>query len=192
MHQGHTLDESDATVFYTTKALFNHLARHPRPLPKVPGIAVEEANVPETLRNNYDIHFPSPPVTHPALANHDDIVDRPSGVAKQESRRLYGQKVLYDRSAALELDSGARITGIRWPVKYKGKWILAWHDGVFASVPADVIRLNAPPPAEVKMGGTSNVCAKARWKFMPKEKDSGNWLRFDKGDIITNIGCEHG
>ncbi|KAM4056994.1 variant SH3 domain-containing protein [Hirsutella rhossiliensis] len=188
VHQGHTLDKSDATVFFTKKALFSHLARHPRPLPKVSGVTVvEEAEVPEHLRNNYDIHLPNPPVAHPAHENQDDIIDRPTGVAKKEARRIYGQRLPYDRSAPLELDKGARITGIKWPPKHSGEWMIAWHDGVCASVPTDLIKLDPPPAAEIKMDGTSHVCAKARWKSALKEKDAGNWLKFNKNDTITNI-----
>lgn len=191
IHQGHTLDMSDATVFFTTKALFSHLARHPRPLPKVPGVTVvEEAEMPEHLRNDYDIHFPNPPVAHPAHENRDDIIHRPTGIAKRDARRCYGQKQLYDRSLALELDKGARITGIKWPANHKGEWIFAWHDGVYASVPMELIQLDFPPATEMKMGGTSYVCAKARWKFGHKDKETGQWLKFDKHDPITNIGCE--
>ncbi|EQL01519.1 RING finger domain-containing protein [Ophiocordyceps sinensis CO18] len=189
IHQGHTLDMSDATVFFTTKALFSHLARHPRPLPKVPGVTVvEEAEMPEHLRNDYDIHFPNPPVAHPAHENRDDIIHRPTGIAKRDARRCYGQKQLYDRSLALELDKGARITGIKWPANHKGEWIFAWHDGVYASVPMELIQLDFPPATEMKMGGTSYVCAKARWKFGHKDKETGQWLKFDKHDPITNIG----
>lgn len=193
VHQGHTLDKSDATVFFTTKALFSHLARHPRPLPQVPGIiAVEEVDVPEHQRNNYDVHLPNPPEMHPAHENHDDMMDRPTGLAKREARRMYRQKLPYDdRSPALELDKGARVAGIRWPSKHKGEWMFAWHDGVGALVPTDVIKLDPPPPAEVKMAGTSHVCAKARWKCVLKEKDTENWLKFDKNETITNIGCEY-
>lgn len=163
VQQGRTLNESDPTVFFTTRALFSHLARHPRPLPQVPGvIVVDGPEVPADLHNNYDIHFEHPPVPHPAYENHAGIVGLPRGVARDHSRRIYGQKTLWDRSPALELARGARVTGIKWPLKYNGEWVFAWHDGVFASAPTDLIRLDPPPAAEIKMGGTSQVRAKAR------------------------------
>ncbi|KJZ79231.1 hypothetical protein HIM_01382 [Hirsutella minnesotensis 3608] len=192
VHQGYTLDRSDATVFFSTKALFDHLARHPRPLPQIPGLCVVEgAEIPAQLRNNYDLHLRQPPAPHPAHENHDEVSNRPSGLAKQHSRRLFGQKLIYDRSPALELALGARVTGIQWPLKYKGEWMFAWHDGIFASVPTDLIKLEPPPASEVQLGGSSRVCARARWKFAPKDKDAANWLKFDRHETITNILWPH-
>ncbi|POR31906.1 Uncharacterized protein TPAR_07881 [Tolypocladium paradoxum] len=192
VHQGHTLDESDATVFFTTKALFSHLARHPRPLPEVPGISVvDQDEVPDHLRNDYDLHFTHPPTAHPAQENGTEVAGHPTGVAREQARRIYGQRLLYDRTAALELAQGARITGIKWPPKYNGEWIFAWHDGVFASVPMDVIKLDLPPRAEIRLGGTSNIRAKSKWKFAPKDKEKGDWLKFDKNETITNISWAH-
>lgn len=191
IHEGRTLDESDATVFFTTRALFSHLARHPRPLPVVPGITVVETpDMPPQLRNNYDLHFPQPPASHPAKEHSAELTGLPTGVAKEQARRIYGQRLLYDRTEALELAQGARISGIKWPPKYNGEWIFAWHDGVFASVPTDVIKLDRPLSSEIKMGGTSHVKAKAKWKFAPKDKEKGDWLKFDKNEIITNISCK--
>ncbi|KAL3952387.1 hypothetical protein ACCO45_012330 [Purpureocillium lilacinum] len=86
---------------------------------------------------------------------------------------------------------GARITGIKWPPKYNGEWIFAWHDGVFASVPADVIKLNRLTSSEIKIGGTSHIKARAKRKFAPKDKEKGDWLKFDKNEVITNVSLSH-
>ncbi|RCI14063.1 hypothetical protein L249_8057 [Ophiocordyceps polyrhachis-furcata BCC 54312] len=189
VHQGHTLDASDATVFFSTQALFNHLARHPRPLPQVPGIkVVEEAVVPPPLRNDYDIHLQSPQATHPAHENRADIAGRPTGTARAEARQMHNKRQPPDRSLALELAQGGSITGIRWPRAYKGEWMFAWHDGAFESVPTDNVRLDPPPPSDIKMGGSSLVFAKARWKFAPKDRERGEWLKFGKNETIFNIG----
>ena len=185
------MDASDATVFFTTKALFSHLARHVRPLPDVPGICVvDQAEVPDHLHNDYDLHFAHPPTAHPVQENDSEVAGHPTGVAKEQARRIYGQRLLYDRTAALELAQGAKITGIQWPQKYNGEWIFAWHDGVFASVPMDVIKLDLPPAAEIKLGGTSHVHAKSKWRFAPKDKEKGDWLKFDKNETITNLSCK--
>lgn len=187
---GRTVDESDATVFTNSKALFHHLSHHPRPLPEVPGIAVlDGGSIPAHLRNDYDIHFLEPPAAHAAQLNVSQIVGKATGVAKDQSRKLYGQRLLFDRSPALELCHGAKLTGIDWPEKHKGEWIFAWHDGVYASAPADIIKLDPPAPEDIKMGGSSIVRAKARWKFQQKdkEKDKSLWLKFDKNEAITNI-----
>ena len=193
VQQGYTIDKSDATVFFSQKSLFDHLARHPRPLPHVPGLTVIEGDqVPEKHHNDYDIHFRAPPVPHPVAKRAREIASQPTGVAREQSRRLYGQRLLYDRSPALELAKGARLTGITWPVQYQGEWIFAWHDGNCASVPADLVKLDPPPSSMVRYDRTSMVCARAKWKFAVKEKkgEKGEWLKFDKNDTITNIACK--
>ncbi|EFY92739.1 hypothetical protein MAC_01375 [Metarhizium acridum CQMa 102] len=185
-----TIDECDSTVFTNTKALFTHLSHHPRPLPEVPGIAVVEGpEMPAHLRNDFDVWFRNPPEAHPAQLNLSEIAGKATGITKDHSRRLYGQRLLFDRSPALELCHGAKITGITWPEKHNGEWIFAWHDGIHASTPADIVKLDAPPSEEIRMVGSSLVRAKSRWKFVQKdkEKDKSLWLRFDKNEAITNI-----
>lgn len=192
MEAGRTIEECDATVFTTSKALFNHLTRHPRPLPELSGIAVVDGNaMPAHLRNDYDIQFLNPPEAHPAQLNSLQISGRATGVARDQLRRLFGQRLLFDRSPALELCHGATVVGIEWPEKYNGEWIFAWHDGVYASAPADIIKLNAPPSEDIGMMGSSLIRAKTRWKFhqKEKEKDKSVWLQFDKNEPITNISC---
>jgi len=192
---GRTIDECDATVFTSSKALFNHLARHPRPLPQISGIAVVDDDImPAHLRNDYDIQFLKPPEAHPAQLNLSQISSRPAGTAQDQSRRLFGQRLLFDRSPALELCHGARIVGIEWPEKYNGEWIFAWHDGIYASVPADIIKIDTPPSEDIRMAHSSLLRAKSRWKFHQKEKekdkDQSLWLKFDRNESITNISCK--
>lgn len=193
VQQGFTLDKSDATVFFNQKALFDHLARHPRPLPEVPGLTVIEGErVPDRHHNDYDIHFKRQPLPHPVFERANEIAPLPCGIAKEQARRLYGQRLLYDRSPALELAQGARITGISWPVQYQGEWMLGWHNGNYASIPSDIVKLEVPARSEIKYDRTSLVRAKARWKFHMKEKDKdkNEWLKFDKNETISNIACE--
>lgn len=190
---GRTIDECDATVFTTSKALFNHLTRHPRPLPQISGVAVVEGDsMPAHLRNDYDIQFLKPPEAHVPQLNRSQIYGRATGVARDQSRKLFGQRLLFDRSPALELCHGAKVVGIEWPEKYNGEWIFAWHDGIRASAPADIIKLDAPPSEDIQMFGASLIRAKTRWKFHQKEKDKDQslWLKFDKNEAITNISCK--
>ncbi|KAF5017973.1 hypothetical protein F66182_10067 [Fusarium sp. NRRL 66182] len=183
-----SLHASDATVFTSQKSLFAHLARHPRPLPSVPGFTIiEETQVPDQFKNNYDLHFKSPAESHPVLEKHDDICSMPSGTAKEAARRMYGQRLLYDRTPALELVEGSRVVGLCWPPKYLGEWCFGWHDGIYASVPTEILKLDLPQSSDIKMDGTSPVQATARWKFSHKDKTSGDWLKFEKDEIITNI-----
>ncbi|KAG5927111.1 hypothetical protein E4U53_002926 [Claviceps sorghi] len=187
---GRTIDECDATVFTSSKALFNHLARHPRPLPQVAGVAVVDGDsMPAHLHNDYDIQFLKPPEAHPAQLDLLQISRRPVGTAQDQSRKLFGQRLPFDRSPALELCHGARLVGIEWPEKYNGEWILAWHDGIHAYAPADIVKLDVPPWEDVRMVNSNLLCAKSRWKFYQKEKDKSQaiWLKFDKNETITNI-----
>jgi hypothetical protein len=119
-----------------------------------------------------------------------DIIHLPTGVAKEPARRLYGQRLLFDRTPALELAQGARITGLTWPAKYNGEWAFGWHDGVHATVPTDLLRLDTPPNQHIKIGGTSMIRARAKWKFNPGKDKSSDWLKIDKNDVIKNIACE--
>ncbi|KAM5348209.1 hypothetical protein ACJ41O_008033 [Fusarium nematophilum] len=192
IHQGRTLHPSDATVFVSQKSLFAHLARHPRPLPDIAGFTIiDEAEVPSQYRNDYDLHFKAPTETHPVVEKGDEIATMPTGTSKEAARRMYGQRLLYDRTPALEMVQGARIGGLSWPPKYLGEWCFGWHDGVYASLPMEILRLDPPPPTDIKMDGTSAVQATARWKFNPKDKTKGDWLKFDKDEVITNISWSY-
>lgn len=196
VQQGQTIDRSDATIFFNQKALFDHLARHPRPLPDVPGLTVIDGlDMDVKHRNDYDLHFRIATQRHPCIDRAAELSQMPSGVAKDNARRIFGQRLLYDRSPALELAQGARVTGLTWPIQYQGEWCFGWHDGTWASVPTDLVRLDSPPPSMVRYDRTSLIRGKARWKFSFKEKDKeakekSEWLKFDKGEIISNIACK--
>ncbi|KAM0448972.1 hypothetical protein ACHAO4_008201 [Trichoderma viride] len=187
IHTSRTLDQSDSTVFTSTAALFAHLARHPRPLPDVPGIAVvDQTEVPPHLVNDYDLLFNSPPEPHPVRERAAELAHLPTGHAKESARRLFGQRLLPDRTPALELIQGAKITGLTWPSRYGGEWAFGWHDGVFASIPIEILKLDRPPFSQIKRNNSSRIRAKAKWKFSIKEKNE-DWLKFDKDEVITNI-----
>ncbi|KAF3350472.1 hypothetical protein EV126DRAFT_507593 [Verticillium dahliae] len=182
-----TTEPSDATVFFTQRALFEHLARHARPLPHVKGLAVVDGGeVPFNLRNNYDLHFKMPPSRSPLAGQEDEIATQATGRARTTVKRMYGMRMLGDRTPAFELAEGARVVGIEFPAKYEGEWAMGWHDGEYKSVPVDVLRLEVPGRGQVRMGAASGVEAVAKWRFAPKGKDV-DWLRFDKGEVITNI-----
>ncbi|KAK5624348.1 hypothetical protein RRF57_000064 [Xylaria bambusicola] len=187
IQSGHTLEESDATVFFNQKQLFAHLARHPRPLPRVPGVTViEDPELPPHLKDNFDLHFPHPPIESVMVGITREVARLPAAVATDTRKISNGiMRLPPDRQAALHFCVGAKIVGIEFPVKYEGKWAIGWHDGVRAVFEADAVQLQAPPNSEVKMQGTSSIQAVARWKWNQKGDD--RWLKFDKGDIIRNI-----
>lgn len=191
IQEGRTPHDGDATVFFSQKDLCEHLARHPRPLPNVPGImVVEEPSIPPAIRSSYDLHLKG--AVHSNIVNEkrEEIYRLPTAMAKEMVKKMYGMKLLHDRTAAFELAPGAPIVGVTFPDKYLGEWCMGYHEGKYASFPADVARLEPPPPHEIRMGGTSNVKAVARWKFVMKEKGKAEWLKFDKGDAVSNISCK--
>lgn len=191
---GRTLDPSDATVFFSRAALFRHLSRHPRPLPAVAGVSVvDQVDIPKELHNDYDLHFISPPVLHPALDSAGEIAHLPNAVARENVRRTVGLRYPPDRGPTHELINGARLTGVTWPNSYGGEWCMTWHDGSYAAIPFNCVRLDPPSHEDVKLGGASLVRAKAKWKFSIRDKDknAADWLKFDKNEIITNIRCKY-
>ncbi|KAI5922586.1 hypothetical protein F4810DRAFT_720975 [Camillea tinctor] len=187
IQQGHTVEESDSTVFFNQRQLFAHMARHPRPLPQVPGLTViEEPEVPQHLKDNFDLHFPHPPVQSVMMGISQEIARLPMAIATESRKNQNGvMRTPPDRTAVLHFAVGAKIVGIEFPAKYEGKWAIGWHDGVRAAFEVESVQIEAPPKGQVKMQGTSNVQAVARWKWNQKGDD--RWLKFDKGDIIKNI-----
>jgi hypothetical protein len=150
---------------------------------------VDQTEVPPHLVNDYDLLFKSPPEPHPVRVRAAEIAHLPTAHAKESARRLFGQRLLPDRTPALELIQGAKITGLMWPPRYAGEWAFGWHDGTFASIPTDIIKLDRPPFSQIKRNNSSRIRAKAKWKFSVKEKNE-DWLKFDKDEMITNISCK--
>ncbi|GAO19531.1 hypothetical protein UVI_02040550 [Ustilaginoidea virens] len=194
VQNGYTFEESDATVFFSADDLFAHLSRHPRPLPPVPGVSiVYGADVPSHLRNNYDLQLNFPPRRHPIHEERTEVDGRPTGIATKEVRKADLQRNIVDRDRPeeLQLAVGARLTGIKWPPQFRGKRIFAWHDGVFASAPSDIVMLIAPGSKLLSHRGIDTlVSGKAKWKFASKHGKETPWLRFNKGETIKNIACK--
>ncbi|KAI5866771.1 hypothetical protein GGS23DRAFT_593507 [Durotheca rogersii] len=188
IQEGRTTEESDATVFFNQSQLFAHMARHPRPLPRVPGITVvETAEIPPAFQDNFDLHFGQQPAPSVMAGLARELARLPAGVAT-ETRKIQNGVLRSPpgRDTALHFAVGARIVGIEFPAKYDGKWGIGWHDGVRAAFEADSVLVDPPPKLEIKMQGTSNTQAVARWKWSLKGDEK--WLKFDKGDVIKNIG----
>lgn len=190
IQEGKTTEESDATVFFTQSQLFAHMARHRRPLPAIPGLTVVEApEIPPSFKDNFDLHFPYPPMQSVMTGLSRELSRLPSAVATETRKIQNGvMRTPPGREAVLHYAIGSKIVGIEFPPKYEGKWGIGWHDGVRAAFEAESVQIDAPSKNEVKMQGTSNVQAVARWKW--SQKGDERWLKFDKGDIIKNIGCE--
>ncbi|KAB5536004.1 hypothetical protein GE09DRAFT_971710 [Coniochaeta sp. 2T2.1] len=205
---GRTPEESDATVFPNQKALFSHLARHPRPLPPVPGLTViETPDIPAPFRDNYDLHLPHPPARSLMAGLARELSALPTAVATDSFRRtqlsVLRMPPTTDSSSVgvLQFFAGQRIVGVEFPARFNGEWAVGWADNVRGVFPADCVKLEAPSEIrEVmrKMGGgggggasgsTTGLRAVARWRRHPKDKEAkeGGWLRFEKGEVISHI-----
>ncbi|KAI2469885.1 hypothetical protein F4781DRAFT_203562 [Annulohypoxylon bovei var. microspora] len=190
IHQGRTVEESDATVFFNQSQLFAHMARHPRPLPQIPGITVVEApEIPPAFKDNFDLHFPHPPIQSVMTGLSRELSRLPSAIATETRKIQNGvMRSPPGRDPVLHYGIGAKIIGIEFPAKYDGKWGIGWHDGVRAAFEIDSVQIDSPAKHEIKMQNTSNVQAMARWKWNQKGDD--RWLKFDKGDVIKNIAYQ--
>lgn len=136
---GRTTHPNDATVFFSQKQIFNHLARHPRPLPHVPGLTVVEAAEIGSLANNYDLHFRNPP-----LKSHLEIVMRdlaalPTATAVQTYRSTPTSSIKRpkDGREILNFASGAKIHGVVFPDQYQGEWCLGWYTSLLVLCSCD-------------------------------------------------------
>ncbi|CAJ2512329.1 Uu.00g053440.m01.CDS01 [Anthostomella pinea] len=187
VHENRTVEESDATVFFNQRQLFAHMARHPRPLPDIAGVTIlKEPELTPNARHNFDLHFPHPSVQSVMTGLSREIARLPTAVATETRKTQNGvMRTPPDRTPVLHFALGAKIVGIEFPLKYEGKWGIGWHDGLRAAFEVDAVQIDAPPKGEVKMQGTSNVQAVARWKW--SQKGDEQWLKFDKGDVIKNI-----
>jgi hypothetical protein len=193
-----TVDENDATVFFTQEQLFVHLARHPRPLLPVPGVTIiEGTELPRKLINNFDLQFINAPT--PSVMRNERLAQKISllpTATTTETVRPGGQgayRVSPDKSlTTLHFAIGAKISGVEFPDRFGGKWATGWTDQVYGAFPADCIKLDPPPPNEIRShtDDHSTYNAMVRWKFKQKEKERGEWLDLKEGETISNISCK--
>ncbi|KAH8889660.1 hypothetical protein GQ53DRAFT_747871 [Thozetella sp. PMI_491] len=188
---GRTIEESDATVFFSQKQLFSHLARHPHPLPRVPGLTVTEGPI-LPPSNNYDLHIYNPPTKSVMSGLGPEISAMPMAIATETFRMTNGTLKMppgNSREQPLQFAVGARIVGIEFPARYNGEWAIGWADNVRAPFPLDCVKLKPPAKGHIRKQPTSSLRAVARWGRKPKdkEKETADWLKFDKGDVITGI-----
>ncbi|PQE22861.1 SH3 domain-containing protein [Rutstroemia sp. NJR-2017a BBW] len=188
-----TVEEHDATVFFSVTSLFRHLARHPRPLPPVAGITTVYGIQPPSVLD-FDIQFT---VHEPKLSTYcmseirSEVLARPSAHAitthhPKPTAKTYKDP---DGSNSLHFADGAKIVGITFLERWGGQWCIGYHDGERGSFPANTIQLEAPSKDEVLMNPKSSVTATAKWEWKPSkvEKEAG-WLRFARGERILCVG----
>lgn len=199
VQQGHTTEESDATVFFSQKQLFMHIARHPRPLPIVTGLNVIEGSagdvpgkpsggaaagvLPPVWRNGFDLHLTMPPA--PSQTGGGDgapglqllLETLPTARAVETVRQAVGTlRAPPDKSLPpLQFAAGARIVGVEFPARFGGEWASGWNDNAKGLFPASAVRLEPPPRDQIVTAssqpgsGASSVRVVARWKFVVKD-----------------------
>ncbi|KAI0598273.1 hypothetical protein F4775DRAFT_556058 [Biscogniauxia sp. FL1348] len=193
--KGYTVHADDATVFAHHDQLFAHLARHPQPLPEVPGVTVLYGELAEDdpQKDDYDLHFPHGPVASP-LPDAAALAALPTGVATKPHVKRYGRELEDPDGGSggdvLKFAEGARIVGIEFPDRWKGRWCTGWHDGAWGSFPAKLVALEAPGhlPAASAPGaaGGGSMMVTTRWRWEGKDPATG-WLPFDKEETIFNV-----
>ncbi|KAI1760416.1 hypothetical protein GGR53DRAFT_509830 [Hypoxylon sp. FL1150] len=189
--KGQTVYADDATVFDTQDQLFKHLSRHPQPLPEIPGVVVLYGQVLMDDPNveDYDLYFQNPPVAS-ILPDAAALSKLPSAAAVKSHVKRYGRDIVNPDGSTeqvLKFQEGARIVGIEFPEKWKGKWCTGWHDGLWGSFPTKFVLLE--PPAHCP-GATSSVdgCmfVTTRWKWDVKDTAAG-WLLLAKDETLSNV-----
>lgn len=189
----HTTHPNDATVFFGQRQLFAHLARHPRPLPHVPGLTVVESEeLPWKYANNYDLHFWGQPRASRLAHIMRGLTALPTATTLQTYRpsQISTMTKPADGGEALCFATGARVLGIQFPEKYQGIWCVGWADHHYGLISADALRLDPPTEESIRVQGPNSMQAVARWRFAVKDsKDGkgGEWLSFNKGELLTNI-----
>lgn len=157
---------------------------------------VQSDEVPSYFANNYDLHFREQP--RPSNLSHmtRELTAFPIANALQTCRPSQSSAIKRppDVGDVSFFATGARIVGIEFPEKYEGQWCVGWADHQHGLIPADSIRLEAPQGDGSREQGSSSLQAVARWKFVvkdSKEAKTGEWLAFNKGEVLTNIGWSH-
>lgn len=157
---------------------------------------VQGEEVPSHFANNYDLHFREQP--RPSNLTHmtRELTAFPTAITLQTHRasQSSAMKKPSDGGDALFFAAGARIIGIEFPEKYEGQWCVGWADHQHGLISTDAIRFDPPQGDSSRDQGSSKLQAVACWKFVlkdSKEAKSGEWLPFNKGEVLTNIGWSH-
>lgn len=187
-----TVEEHDATVFFSVTKLFQHLAKHSQPLPNIAGISIMYGFQPPHLLD-FDIHFTSP---EPKFQQFNMMEIAPKLSSRPAAHAMATHHPKNNRSGfrdpegnpTLHFAAGARIVGITFPDRFHGQWCMGYHDGDRGSFPASTIMLEMPVREDFLMNPQSNLVAFAKWDFKPKDAKEGGWLKFSKGDRISSVG----
>lgn len=207
--------EGDPTVFRSADGLFRHLARHPQPLPEVPGLTVlygKEILTTDPRVHDFDLWLTEGPAPPPdSSPNTENLLARlPVATAVKSHVQRYAEKKLprpegFKKTNAplLQFFVGARIIGVEFPRSLAGKWCTGWHDEEWGYFPAKSIELEKPQPGRVDappvplrgMESAVRVSVVARWRWEGSTAGSSgaihsgmDWLGFEKGERINGVG----
>ncbi|KAI0110241.1 hypothetical protein F4814DRAFT_396772 [Daldinia grandis] len=188
--KGQTVYPDDATIFATQDQLFKHLSRHPQPLPEIPGITILYGEVPKNDPSveDYDLHFPNPPVAS-LLPDTATLAKLPSARAIKSHIKRYGRDLTDpdgNSERVMKFMEGARIVGLEFPENWKGKWCTGWHDGQWGSFPTKYVTLELPTNPPGANTCTDGMFVTTRWKSEVKDTSIG-WLQFDKDETLSNV-----
>ncbi|KAI1453126.1 hypothetical protein F4805DRAFT_386893 [Annulohypoxylon moriforme] len=188
--KGQTVYADDATVFTTQEQLFKHLSRHPQPLPEIPGLVILYGDVYKDNPNaeDYDLHFQNPPVAS-ILPDAASLAKLPSAIAVKSHVKRYGRDLTDpdgNSDQVLKFLEGARVVGIEFPEKWKGKWCTGWHDGQWGSFVAKHVALEPPAQAPGPSTSADGMFVTTRWKWEAKDASNG-WLSLDKDETLSNV-----
>jgi hypothetical protein len=187
-----TVEEHDATIFFSVSKLFSHLAKHVQPLPNIAGLTIIYGfQPPEVL--DFDVHFTMTEPKFPQFSMMEiapKASSRPAATASATHHPRNTRSGHRDPEGNLTLHfaAGARIVGITFPERFHGQWCVGYHDGERGSFPANTITLEMPVPEDVLMNAQSKLVAFAKWDFKLKDAKEGGWLKFTKGDRISAVG----
>lgn len=209
VHSGATVREGDATVFTTPDHLLLHLARHPQPLPIVPGVTVlygteyqsaaassiSTASSSDPDANDFDLHLVNPPLPTPVPPT---VGQAPVATATREHLQRYGAKKMARPPGftgdMLHFLAGARIVGVMYPEKWEGKWCMGWHDGFVGAFSAKAVQIEPPRHNEMPMASSdSGMSVTTRWKWKPHDKEGKDGKpkkSGDSGSSVLNAGEE--
>ena len=203
VHAGATVREGDATVFTTPDHLLLHLARHPQPLPIVPGVTVVygeptpatassassvSAGTDPVEANDFDLHLVNPPLPTPVPPS---IGQAAVATAVREHMVRWGGKKLARPPAytgdMLHFLTSARIVGVMFPEPWEGKWCMGWHDGFVGAFPAKAVQIEPPQRNETPMAGSdSGMSVVARWKWRPTDGREKEKKKDDVADVADD------
>ena len=187
-----TVEEHDATVFFSVGSLFRHLAKHSQPVPAIAGLTVLYGSQPP-LAVDFDIHFTSPEAK-PATFNMAEIAPKVASRPKAHAIATHHPKPTTSKcrdpegNPVLNFAAGARIVGITFPDRFHGQWCIGYHDGERGAFPASNVLIEMPLREDVLMNGQSPLVAFAKWDFKPKDAKEGGWLKIAKGERISCVG----